>query len=167
MENNIIENKNQNCCFITQSNVPYSKYNSHLIKFKRIITLLIKKGVVNFYIWGVLGFDMTAGKAILELKQEYPQIKLTVFVPYKYNRKKWTFEDRKLFDDIKNGCDTFIYIDNIFKRRCKYMRIKHLFLHCDNCISYITKYNMSITAYMIQRAKQEEDLRVYNLPDLP
>ena len=56
------------------------------------ITELIKKGVMYFGAGGALGFDMLAEETVIQMKQQYHQIRLILVLPCPPEQQtlKWT-----------------------------------------------------------------------------
>ena len=46
------------------------------------ITALIEKGIIYYSAGGARGFDTNAAETVLELKEDYHQIKLILVLPY-------------------------------------------------------------------------------------
>ena len=72
--------KKQTCCFTGHRKIPPEQYERIAQRLKAEITALIHRGVVYFEAGGALGFDTMAARAVLELKKDYPLIKLILVV---------------------------------------------------------------------------------------
>lgn len=51
------------------------------VRLRKIIEEQIKAGVVFYGAGGALGFDTIAAQTVLEMKNEYPQLRLILVLP--------------------------------------------------------------------------------------
>lgn len=75
--------KDKTCCFSGHRNLGKYDYNYVYQRTKDIITLLAENGIVYFGTGGAIGFDTIAAKAVLAVREIYPQIKLILVLPVK------------------------------------------------------------------------------------
>lgn len=73
--------RNQVCCFTGHRHIPEEYYETLKQQLRQEIENLILKGVCYFGAGGALGFDTLAALTVLELKQQYPLIKLILVLP--------------------------------------------------------------------------------------
>lgn len=73
--------REKTCCFTGHRCIPNESLDSLKRQLKREIEKLIQQGVIYFGAGGALGFDTLAAEAVLELKQQYPFIKLILVLP--------------------------------------------------------------------------------------
>ena len=84
---------------------------------------LINSGVDTFIAGGAVGFDMIAAETVLEIKADYPHIRLLLYLPCRNHSAKWSAEDCTRLDVIINNADEVRYItdgeyaDGCMKRR--------------------------------------------------
>lgn len=72
------------------------------------------------------GVDMWAAETVLELKEDYPDIKLIATVPFKGFELKWSIENKTRYNEILSKADFVKYICpkfnyNSFQIRNKWM----------------------------------------------
>lgn len=64
---------------------------------------LIEKGYCYFGAGGARGFDTIAAQTVLDLKEQYPYIKLILALPCISQANSWSYEDREIYEDIKKA----------------------------------------------------------------
>lgn len=155
--------KNQTCCFTGHRKIPPDQYNRIAKRIKLEITELINEGVVYFGAGGALGFDTLAAQAVLELKKQYPHIKLILVLPCKTQTYGWNISDIKIYESIKKYCDKCVYISDEYTPGCMHKRNRRLVNFSSYCICYLTQ-NDGGTAYTVKYAKRN-GLTVINIAD--
>lgn len=153
--------KEQTCCFTGHRKIPPEQYKSIVKRLKLEITDMINKGIIYFGVGGALGFDTMAAKAVLELREIYPQIKLILVLPCKTQTQGWNEADKKTYEDIKRACDKYVYVSEEYTYDCMYIRNRHLVDNSNYCICYLTK-QIGGTAYTVEYAKKN-GLKVINI----
>ena len=78
--------------------------------------------------WGALGFDTLAALAVLELKQQYPQIKLILVLPCRNQTREWKEADIQKYEWIKSKADKVVYTSEHYYNGCMQKRNRHLIL---------------------------------------
>ena len=68
--------KDKTCCFSGHRIISNNDYGKVYNDTKKAVISLIEKGVIYYGAGGALGFDTLAAQVVLDLKKEYPQIKL-------------------------------------------------------------------------------------------
>ena len=114
----------------------------------------IKNGYRFFGSGGALGFDMLAAQAVLELKEEYPEIRLILVLPCLSQAKYWKIEDMRKYEQIKKDADKIVYVSKEYNRDCMFKRNRHLIDNSSLCICYLKKETGG-TAYTIEYAKKK------------
>ncbi len=114
--------KQQICCFtghriIKKNIIPLIKQNI-AIEIRKLIT----QGVTYFIVGGALGFDTLAAQTVLDLKKDYPQIKLILAIPCEDQADKWNYKDKTIYEYIKNQADKVIYISKEYEKECMLKR---------------------------------------------
>ena len=69
----------------------------------------INEGVTRFIAGGAIGFDTMAAEAVLDLRADYTDIKLVLYLPCKNHFAKWNFGDVERFHEIKEQADEVKY----------------------------------------------------------
>lgn len=114
--------KEKTCCFTGHRAIPKQQSDSIYAALKAEINSLIKTGYCYFGAGGSLGFDTLAAKAVLELKQEYPHVKLILVLPCLEQAKGWSQNDITIYEDIKSRCDKCTYTSEHYYSGCMHKR---------------------------------------------
>lgn len=85
-------------------------------KLSEIITGIIRKcislNITQFISGGALGVDQIAAKCVLELKKEYPFLKLIIAKPFPGQCLKWHPDQQVAYLDICNKADEVIEVSD-------------------------------------------------------
>lgn len=80
-------------CFTGHRIIPSEKRASLFAHLTDVITSLLEAGYRYFGAGGALGFDTLAAQAVLQLRTEYPQIRLILVLPCKEQTRGWLAAD--------------------------------------------------------------------------
>ena len=152
----------QTCCFTGHRIIPEKDYpilREHLVTE---IANLIRQGVNSFLAGGALGFDTMAAQAVLDLKMEYPHIRLILVLPCKSQTRGWNERDIKIYDRILHEADQVVFTSENYHRGCMAKRNRYLVDNSSVCVCYLCERKGG-TAYTVQYAKQK-GLRIIQLP---
>ena len=155
--------KQMTCCFTGHRYLPKDKLEEIKELTKTEVIKLISNGVKYFGAGGALGFDALAAQIILELKEDYPNIKLILVLPCYNQTLKWQKEDVIIYEDIKSKCDKYVYISKEYNNECMLKRNRHLVDNSHYCICYMNKQNGG-TAYTVKYANDNQ-LKIINIAD--
>ena len=102
---------NPNTCFFSGHRI-MEKKEIALCKslLREEILNCINRGVTRFIVGGAIGFDTMAAEAVLDLRVDYTDIKLVLYLPCKNHFAKWNFRDVERFEEIKEQADEVRYI---------------------------------------------------------
>lgn len=104
------------------------------------IDLIKNKNVTDFICGGALGFDTLTAMTIIELKEEYPSIKLHLYFPCTDQSAKWSFYDKKIWDSIKLLADDYKYITDMpYMAGCMQLRNKAMVNDSNFGIAYCNR----------------------------
>jgi len=125
----------------------------HTVKknLKKVVMSLIEQGYCFFGAGGALGFDTIAAQTILDLKQDYPRIKLILVLPCPSQADRWREKDKTIYEEIKAKADKVVYIAQEYTRDCMFARNRHLVDNSSVCICYLTEQSGG-TAYTVKYA---------------
>ena len=156
-----MDTKRQTACFTGHRNVP-SEYAEALAEnLRKTLIEQINRGYRNFEAGGALGFDTLAAQAVLELRNEYPDVKLILVLPCLSQTRGWSVEDVKIYESIKSRADSVIYTSQEYTRGCMHKRNRYLVDNSSLCICYLTECAGG-TAYTVKYA-QKNDVEIINL----
>ena len=153
--------KEKSCCFTGHREIPERDYNLLKQKTKNAIVALIGKGVIYFGAGGARGFDTIAAETVLELKKDYPQIKLILVLPCPDQTKGWKEGDIRKYNIIKENADKVVFTADHYFSGCMHVRNRHLVDNSGYCICYLTK-NSGGTAFTVNYAKTK-GLEIHNI----
>lgn len=153
--------KNRTCCFTGHRKLPVREVPGIIEGLEKEIVTLINAGVIYFGAGGALGFDTLAAQAVLNLKKEYPNIKLILVFPCKDQTKGWAKKDIETYEQIKQSCDKYVYTSESYVRGCMQKRNRHLVDHSSHCICYL-KENYGGSFYTVNYAKSK-GLKIINI----
>ncbi len=137
MENLFELNMNRpiTCCFTGHrpQKMPSLFHNNGLLNkhmadmLENEIESAISIGYKFFVSGGGLGFDMSAAKTVLTLRDKYPFIRLNLALPCKNHYERWHPQHKKQFFEIIESTDNVTYVsdkpysDGCMMKRNKYM----------------------------------------------
>lgn len=149
------------CCFTGHRII---KITPELVqRLKDTITKLIERGVTDFYNGGAIGFDMLAAETVIELKAEYPDIKLHLLLPCPPEEqvKGWNKAQIARYNEILQAADGVTVLSEHYTDDCMKQRNKRLVELADCCICYCANPR-SGTGQTVRMAR-EKGIDVINL----
>lgn len=155
--------KDKTCCFTGHRSIPDNKKEEIKEVLKLEIIKLINQGVCFFGTGGALGFDTLVAHIVLELKEQYPHIKLILVLPCHNQTYRWKEQDVKTYENIKLKCDKYVYTSVDYDEQCMLKRNRHLINHSNYCICYLEKETGG-TAYTVNYAKLK-GLKIINIAE--
>lgn len=133
--------RNRTCCFTGHRELPtndeYKKLKNELKK--SIIDLIENHNIIYFGNGGALGFDILAAQIILELKIDYPNIKLIMVLPCREQDKYWNDSDKIVYHRVLEKSDKVVYVSENYTRGCMFKRNRHLIDNSSYCVCYLRK----------------------------
>ena len=112
--------------------------------------------------WG-RGFDMLAESTVLRIKQDYPQVRLEIIVPFRGQAKNWTKREQVQYDSILQKADRVVCLSELYDRGCMQVRNRYLVNQSSKCICYLEKNTGGTKVYGGLCAFK--NLQVINLAD--
>ena len=156
-----IDTKSITCCFSGHRKIPKDNYAFIQSNLRTAVVNNIEKGYRFFETGGALGFDTLAAQTILELKENYSQIKLILILPCITQTKSWLKDDIYEYERIKELADEVIYTSKEYTKGCMHIRNRYLVDHSSLCICYLTE-SKGGTAYTVKYA-ESKGVRVINI----
>lgn len=155
--------KDKTCCFTGHRKIPPEQYECIVKRLKSEIIDLINQGVIYYGAGGALGFDTMAAQIVIELRKEYPQIKLILVLPCRTQTRGWNGEDISVYEKILKECDKCVYMSEEYSRDCMFKRNRHLVDNSGVCICYLTECSGG-TEYTVKYA-EKNNLKIINIAD--
>lgn len=155
--------KEQTACFTGHRKIPFGHAHGIKKRLKETVIELVNQGYRFFGAGGALGFDTMAAQTILELKKDYPHIKLILVLPCLSQADRWEEKDKIVYEDIKRKADKVVYTSQEYTRDCMFKRNRHLVDNSSVCICYLTEETGG-TAYTVEYARKN-GLRIVHIAD--
>ena len=149
------------CCFTGHRSLSNEEKLKVAVRLREIIAVQIKAGVVFYGAGGARGFDALAALTVLDMKKEYPQLRLILVLPCEDQTRGWRSEDIAVYEDIKRRSDKVVYVSREYTPDCMHRRNRHLVNHSGTCICYLTRSSGG-TAYTVDYARKK-GLHVINI----
>ena len=153
--------KNQTVCFTGHRKIPPEQVDALTRQLKSTLIQLISDGYRYFGAGGALGYDTLAAQTVLELKTQYPDVKLILVLPCLSQTRGWSARDIEIYEDIKNKADKVVYTSQEYTKGCMHKRNRHLVDNSSVCVCYLTE-STGGTAYTVDYARKNK-LTVINL----
>lgn len=128
--------KDKTCCFSGHRNLGKYDYNYVYQRTKDIITLLAENGIVYFGTGGAIGFDTIAAKAVLAVREIYPQIKLILVLPCEDQARYWKAENVEEYNKIKEQADKIRYVSKSYYDGCIHKKNRHMVDCSSICVCF-------------------------------
>jgi uncharacterized phage-like protein YoqJ len=96
------------------------------IRLAKEIKKLAESGADRFFSGMALGVDMWCAEAVLELKNDNPQISLTAVIPCRNQDEKWSAEEKRRYRGLLEQCDKVIHISENYTKECMFKRNRAL-----------------------------------------
>lgn len=125
-------------------------------RLRAVIMECYNSGVRFFYVGGAVGFDTIAAEAVLYFREQFPDIVLTVVVPFPEQDKFFNAESRKKYREILDKADEVVTISNEFSKVAYLMRNDYMVSHSCRVIAYWDGMSGSGTAYTVREAKKRK-----------
>lgn len=153
--------REQTVCFTGHRKIPSFQRLSIRRKLKKTLVTLIEQGYRFFGAGGALGFDTLAAQTVLDLKKDFPQIKLILVLPCVSQADRWAESDKAVYENIKSKADKVVYTSQEYTRDCMFKRNRHLVDGSSVCVCYLTE-NTGGTAYTVDYA-HKQGLTIINI----
>ena len=127
------------------------------------IEKLIENGVIYYGCGGALGFDQLAGNVVIEMKKEYPQIRLIMILPCKEQDKPWNESEKNEYRSLLSLSDKNVYLQELYDNNCMLKRNRYMVDESGICIAYLTK-DRSGTSYTVKYAK-DKNRKIINIAE--
>lgn len=144
------------CAFTGHRNV---RDDLDVANLTALIKSLIEKGVTTFYNGMARGFDLISAQCVLNLKRDYPFIKLIACVPCPNQEKYFYEEDKKTYYKVLENCDEVKLLSEKYHKACMLLRNRYM---VDNS-SYLIVYDRGDdggTEYTLKYAR-DKDMQIF------
>ena len=141
----------QTCCFTGHRDIGQDKKQKMKRQLECVLRTLIGKGFRYFGSGGARGFDLMAADVVLQLKKEFPHIRLIMVLPCRDQIRGWSWADIRYYERILTQADKVVYVQEKYSPGCMQKRNRHLVDHSSVCVAYCTR-NTGGMAYTLRYA---------------
>ncbi|MCH5324073.1 MAG: DUF1273 family protein [Eubacterium sp.] len=134
-----------------------------------VVTELIRKGAVNFYCGGAMGWDTICANLILyHKKRRAPHIRLHMILPCPPEQQtlKWQDADRRLYYMILENADDAEIVSDSYTDDCMKKRNARLVANADCCVCYYDGSTVRSGTAQTVRMAREKGIDVVNIYDM-
>lgn len=124
--------------------------------FVAIESYCIKKGYDTFLSGMCEGFDLIAAEEVLNLKKEYPHIRLKCVVPFKGQAERYTQADKRRYDTILAQADEVVTLQDGYTEGCFLRRNDYLLENSAFLMVYYDAVAVGGTFYTLKRAVEQK-----------
>lgn len=147
--------REQTCCFTGHRDIS-TEVKPYIAKqLERILRNLIGEGIRYFGSGGARGFDLMAADAVLQLKKEFPHIRMIMVLPCLDQTRGWRGEDLRHYERVLSQADKVVYVQEKYTPGCMQKRNCHLVDNSSVCVAYCTR-NTGGTAYTVKYANKNQ-----------
>lgn len=143
--------REQTCCFTGHRDIPPELKPYIAKQLERILRNLIGEGIRYFGSEGARGFDLMAADIVLQLKKEFPHIRLIMVLPCRDQTRGWRGEDLRHYEQVLSQVDKVVYVQEEYTPGCMQKRNRHLVDNSSVCVAYCTR-RYGGTAYTVEYA---------------
>lgn len=158
-----IDKRAQTCCFTGHRQLPAGEEEAIWRWVQEHLILLLEQEVRYFGVGGALGFHTLVAEKLLELRGQYPQIRVILVLPFRGHQSRWTAAQQTRAARIESRVDKVVYCCDAPSREAFLARDRHLVDGSAYCIGYCTRTTGG-TAYTLRYA-EKQGLRIWNLAE--
>lgn len=163
--------RNLTCCFSGHRTIPELKTN--LSEFGAYLTDIIHhqyydRGIRHFICGGAVGIDMVAATAVANLKRKFPDITLTLAIPYHGHDHSWSTEDKEKFSRLLPHTDEIVYIADRYISGCMHQRNRYMVDRSRYLICYLRNEAKKGGTYYTRNYAKQQGIEIQNVyPFIP
>lgn len=118
------------------------------------ITILVGRGVTDYYSGGADGVDCWAAEIVLHLRENNPALKLHCVLPYEGQADSWSDSARERYYSILKQSDSFHYVSRKFYNGCMIDRNHQLVESTDMLLAVYKGVQRSGTGATVNYARK-------------
>lgn len=131
----------------------------------RQISALIEGGVSLFYTGMALGTDQWCAGIVLDMKRQYPNVRLIAVLPCETQANKWSPEQRERYFNTLEQCDDVITLNARYTPGCMHERNRYMVDHVQYLLAVYDGGEKGGTAYTIRYAREKKREIIVIRPD--
>jgi uncharacterized phage-like protein YoqJ len=148
-------------CFTGHRNLDGVPLDLLVAAIERRLRSFHSAGINHYYAGGALGFDMLASVTLLNLKNELPELCLTLVLPCRGHTRGWSRADMALFERVSERADDTVCLSHTYHPGCMSARNRYMVERSSVCLCYMIQATGG-TAYTVGYARKR-GLSVVNL----
>lgn len=121
----------------------------------KIIVDHINNGFDTFVCGMALGSDMYFAEAVLQARNDYPDIKLVGEIPFTNQSSQWLMESRYRYDRIRRQCDEWNVLSDTYDPKMFFLRNKNIIDRSDELLAVWDGNEEGGTAQAVGLAKDK------------
>jgi uncharacterized phage-like protein YoqJ len=129
------------------------------------ISRLIEIGVSTFYTGMALGTDQWCAEIVLDMKRQYPNVRLNAVLPCETQASKWSPEQRERYFNTLADCDDVITLNTRYTPDCMLERNRYMVDHAAYLLAVYDGGNKGGTAYTVRYAREKKREIIVIRPD--
>lgn len=151
------DQKKQTACFTGHRDLPALLADDIAQRTRQAVVRLAGKGYRFFGAGGARGFDALAAETVLSLRDQYPQIRLILVLPFpeQYRHETgWTRAEIEQYHKLQEQAAKVRILSEGYSSGVYYRRNKHLVNWSSACIAYMVRQNTG-TSYTVNFARSK------------
>ena len=141
------------CCFTGHRQISPEIMPTLATELESVLLRLIGDGFRFFCAGGALGFDTLAAETVLQLRDQFPQIRLILAIPCREQARGWSAASINRYEHILHRANEVIYTSEHYTRGCMQRRNRFMVDHSAVCVAYCTR-STGGSAYTLQYARK-------------
>lgn len=126
------------CAFSGHRDIPESAAEPLRRLLREKIASLVSEGVCGFLCGGAMGFDTMAAELVLEARNRFPGVTLTLALPCPEQADRWPYRAKQHYEAIRDAADEVVYVSAHYTRYCMMQRNRYLVDHASLLLCYLT-----------------------------
>lgn len=127
-----------------------------------VLLQLYQQGFRFFFTGGALGFDTLAAQAVLNFRQDHPDVHLVLVRPCPEQTDKWFEADRAEYDRLADNTSLIFTVSRKYTPQCLHVRNRYMVDRCQVCVAYCQRRSGG-SFYTLDYARKQ-GLRLFYLP---
>lgn len=154
--------KEQSVCFTGHRLISDEILPSLLSALYTCVLELYLEGKKDFICGGAVGFDTYAAECVLAMRERFPDISLSLFLPCRDQTCRWESLDAlRRYKDILGKATRVNYVSDFYTDSCMHERNRLMVDSSSVCVAYFNNRRGG-TAYTVNYA-EKKGLRLINL----
>ncbi len=121
-------------------------------------------GYREFRTGGAIGFDTLAARVVLALREQYPDVRLVIYVPCRDQARRWLPAQQQQYLEHLAAADEVKVLSEHYYRGCMFVRNRALVDGSELCIAYL-KESGGGTKWTVDYANKQ-NVTVINIGEL-